>query len=304
MTKRIASTSLTAALLAAAFAASASAQVEIDRRRPAPARGEVHIDNDFGSVVVHGWDKAEVLVQGTVAAGSDGFDFDSDKEGTSVSVSVPDAWFQAPGEDPAFRTTLDVYVPAGSSLSIGTTNATVAVDTVNGQIEVRTVNGAVRIAGARAAVEVETMTGAIDVQALGVAMDLTSISGAITVEGARGEVEIETVSGKVSAAGDSVSSLRIETTTGPVEFRGSLAANGGIEIETFSSPVRLKLPKNARAVFDLQTFGGKIQSQFCSGTPVTRERFEPFRQLHCSTGPEEYEIRIRTHDADIVLEAQ
>ena len=153
-------------------------------------------------------------------------------------------------------------------------------------------------------VEVETMTGAIDVQALGVAMDLTSISGAITVEGARGEVEIETVSGRVSAAGETVSSLRIETTTGPVEFRGSLAANGGIEIETFSSPVRLKLPKNARAVFDLQTFGGKIQSQFCSGTPVTRERFEPFRQLHCSTGPEEYEIRIRTHDADIVLEAQ
>jgi len=304
MTKPIASTSFAAALLSVALAASAAAQVEIDRRRPAPARGEVHIDNDFGSVAVHGWDKPEVLVRGTVAAGAEGFDFDSDKEGTSISVSVPDAWFQAAGEDPAFRTLLDVFVPSGSSVSISTVNATVAVEGVAGEIEAQTVNGAVRVAGARAAVEIETMTGAIDVQALGVAMDLTSISGAVTVEGARGEVEIETVSGKVAAAGEAVSSMRIQTTTGPVEFRGSLAPRGQIDIETFSSPVRLKLPKAAKSVFDLQTFGGKIQSQFCSGTPVTRNRFEPFRELHCSTGPEEFEIRIRTHDADIVLEAQ
>ena len=124
MTKPIASTSFAAALLSVALAASAAAQVEIDRRRPAPARGEVHIDNDFGSVAVHGWDKAEVLVRGTVAAGAEGFDFDSDKEGTSISVSVPDAWFQAAGEDPAFRTALDVFVPSGSSLSISTVNAT------------------------------------------------------------------------------------------------------------------------------------------------------------------------------------
>ena len=295
---------LAATLAVAALPSPAEAQVEIDRRRPAPARGEVHIDNDFGSVVVHGWDKAEVLVQGTVAAGAEGFDFDGDKEGISISVSVPDAWFQAPGEDPAFRTTLDVFVPSGSSLSIGTVNATVAVDAVAGEIEVQTVNGAVRLAGVRSAVEVETMTGTIDVQATGVPMDLTSISGAVTVEGARGEVEIETVSGKVVAAGESVSSVRIQTTTGPVEFRGSLAQQGQIEIETFSSPVRVKLPKAARSVFDIQTFGGKIQSQFCSGTPVTRNRFEPFQELHCSTGPEEFEIRIRTHDADIVLEAQ
>jgi hypothetical protein len=292
-----------AALVGLSLSGTLAAQVEIDRRRPAPPKGEVRIDNAFGSVAVKGWDRAEVLVQGTVAAGADGFDFDSDKEGTSVSVSVPDAWFQAAGEDPAFRTTLTVFVPAGSSVGVETVNAGVSVEGVNGELGVETVNGGVKIAGARSPVEVETMTGAIEIQALSVPMELSSISGTVTVDGASGEVQIETVSGRVSATGEMVSALGIKTTTGPVDFRGSIARAGEIDIETFSSPVKLRLPKTTRAVFDLRTFGAKIQSQFCTGTPVTRERFEPFRELRCSTGPDEFEIRVRTHDADIVIEA-
>ena len=177
---------------------------------------------------------------------------------------------QAAGEDPAFRTTLTVFVPAGSSVGVETVNAGVSVEGVNGELDVDTVNGGVKIAGARSPVEVETMTGAIEIQALSVPMELSSISGTVTVDGASGEVQIETVSGRVSAAGEMVSALGIKTTTGPVDFRGSIARAGEIDIETFSSPVKLRLPKTTKAVFDLRTFGAKIQSQFCTGTPVTR----------------------------------
>lgn len=292
------------AFVAAVVVPPLSAQVEIDRRRPAPARGEVSIDNDFGAIVVKGWERNEVLVQGVVAAGAEGFDLEGDKEGTSVSVSVPDAWFQAAGEEPAFRTTLTIFVPLGSQLSIDSVNATVTVEGVVGAIDVETVNGAVRISGARARVEVETMTGAIDVAAAGAPMEIRSISGAVTVAGASGDVQIETLSGKVVASGQAVRSVDIRSTTGAVDFQGSTARAGELKIETFSSPVKLRLPKGTKAVFDLQTFGAKIDSQFCSGTPVTRRRFEPFRELRCSTGPEEFEVHVRTHDADIVVEAQ
>ena len=88
----------------------------------------MQIDNAFGTVAVRGWEKDEVLVQGTVAAGAEGFDFDGDKEGTSISVSVPDAWFQAAGEDPAFRSTLTVFVPAGVARLGLTVNADVAIE--------------------------------------------------------------------------------------------------------------------------------------------------------------------------------
>jgi DUF4097 and DUF4098 domain-containing protein YvlB len=135
-------------------------------------------------------------------------------------------------------------------------------------------------------------------------MRVQTISGTVKAAGVTGETEIETVSGGVELSGANVSSLQVKSTTGAVSYHGSLARQGSIEIETFSSPVRLVLPKATRAVFRIQTFGGKIQSDFCAGTPVVRERFEPFRQLRCSTGPEDFEIDVRTHDADITIAAE
>ena len=281
-----------------------SAQVEIERRRPSPARGHVWIENEFGSIVVRAWDRAEVLVRGTLAAGAEGLGFDGDKEGTSIDVSVPDSWFHAAGEDAAFRTALEVTVPIGAQVSVESVNASIDVSGVTGEIEIQTVNGSVVIAGAPRQVQVETMTGPIDVRAQGAPMSLHTISGTVKVAGATGEVGIESVSGKVEVEGSAISQLEIESTTGEVVFRGSVAKAGAISIETFSSPVRLELPRAVRAEFDLTTFSGKIQSDFCVGTPVTRERFEPYRQLRCSTGPEGFEIGVRTHDADITIAAE
>lgn len=290
--------------IASTLAGAAQAQVEIDRRRPAPARGEVSVSCAFGTITVRAWERNEVAVRGQLAAGAESFDFDGDKESTEVSISVPEAWLHAPGEDAAFRSTLDIHAPAGSRISIDTVNAAVLVEGFSGEVEAQSVNGAVRVAGPVSAVEVETMTGPVEIAATAAPMHVRTISGTATLAGATGEVEVETVSGNVELTGANVSQLQVKTTTGAVTYRGSFGRQGGVEIETFSSPVQLFLPKATRAVFRLQTFGGKILSDFCSGTPVVRERFEPFRQLRCSTGPEEFEIDVRTHDADIKITAE
>jgi hypothetical protein len=300
-------TILAALLLLAttATATPAAAQLEVERRRAAPPGGEVDIDSAFGAVVVKAWDKAEVLVKGTIAAGAEGLDFDGDKEGTSISIDVPESWFHAPGEDAAFRSNLEVWAPAGSRVSVETINATVVVDGFSGLVDVATINGAVQIAGSPEGVEVETMTGRIDVRTAAAPMEITSVSGSVAIAGAAGEVKVETVSGSVDVAGGTLERVEIKTTTGAVSLRAqALSREGGFEIESFSSPVKLLLPKTAKAVFRLQTFGGKIQSAFCAGTPVVRERFEPFRQLRCSTGPDDFEIQVQTHDADITISTE
>jgi hypothetical protein len=295
---------LLTAPLSAPLAAPLEAQVEIERRRPAPATGEVSIESAFGSIVVRAWERNEVEVRGTLAAGAEGLDFDGDKEGVSIDVSVPDAWFHAPGEDAAFRTALEIDVPVGASISVDSVNASVDVAGVAGEVHVSTVNGAVKVAGPTKGVEVETMTGAIEVRASAAPMRIHTISGKVDLAGVAGEVDVESVSGPVEVAGGGVSQLEIESTTGSVLFRGTLAQAGSVRIETFSSPVRLVLPRTAKAELDLTSFSGEIKSDFCAGTPVTRERFEPFRQLRCSTGPEGFEIEVRTHDADITVAAE
>jgi hypothetical protein len=57
----------------------AAGQVQVEKRRPAPASGELRVDNDFGSVVVRAWDQQEVLVRGVLAAGAEGLEYDGDK---------------------------------------------------------------------------------------------------------------------------------------------------------------------------------------------------------------------------------
>jgi len=290
-----------AALASAALASTGTAQTEIDRRRPASAKGAVSIENDFGSITVRGWETNEVLVRGTLAAGAEGLSFEGEKGETSISVEVPEQWMHAAGEDAAFRSNLEVFVPAGSKLSLESVNGAIVVGAVTGRVEVQTVNGNVRIDAPASAVEVDTMTGSVEVRARAAPMSIHSISGAVLLEGATGEVKVETVSGNVTVKGADIADLDVETTTGEVELRGSLARKGEIGVETFSSPVKIFLPAGAKATFDLQTFSGEIHSQFCAGTPLTRRGFEPFRHLQCSTGSEEFEITIRTHDADITL---
>ena len=288
-------------LCLALLAGAAAAQTQVERRRPAPANGEVSVDNDFGSVTVRGWERGDVLVRGTLAAGAEGLSFDGDREGTWISVDVPEEWMHASGEEPAFRSTLEVFVPAGSRVSVSTVNAEAVVTAVTGTVDVSTVNGAARVDSPASAVEVETMTGTVAVRTSAAEVTVGSISGAVTVEGATGSVQVETVSGAVAVSGTRLSSVHVETTAGEVGLSGTFAPAGEVEIESFSSPVRLSLPAGLRASFDLRTFGGQIRSHVCAGTPLTRERFEPFRQLRCSTGSEELEISVTTHDGDITI---
>jgi len=292
------------ALLVATLATASAAQTEIERRRAAVPKGAVSIENDFGSITVRAWERNEVLVKGMLAAGAAGLSFEGEKAKTSISVEVPEQWLHAAGEDAAVRSTLEVFVPVGAKLSLESVNAPIVVSGVAGTVEVRTVNGSVRIDAPASEVEVETMTGTVDVRARAAPMSIHSISGAVRLEGATGEVKVETVSGNVTVKGAEISALEVETTTGEVEVHGSLARRGEIGIETFSSPVSLFLPVTAKATFDLQTFAGEIHSRFCAGTPLSRRGFEPFRRLQCSTGSEEFEISVRTHDADITISTE
>src|SRR4030095_7377327 len=209
---------LTAAALAALLAVPCRAQVEIDRRLPAPARGALEVSSAFGTIVIRAWDRNEVAVRGQIAAGAEGLDFDGDKEGTSVSVSVPEAWLHAPGEDAAFRSTLEISAPVGSRVAVESVNATVLVEGFAAHVEVTTVNGGVRVTGLANEVEIETMTGTVDVAVRAAPMRVQTISGAVTIAGITGETEIETVSGGVDVSGANVSTLQVKSTTGAVSF--------------------------------------------------------------------------------------
>lgn len=292
------------AALALLVSAAVAAQVQVEKRTAAPPAGVLAVENSFGSVTVKAWSDPEVLVRGVLAAGAEGLDFDGDEEGVGIDVDVPDAWFYASDDDSEYRTDLTIYAPVGSSVWVETVNASVVVEGFRGEVEVETVNGSVSVSGGPTAVEVDSLTGTIDVRAEGAPMAVESISGRVSLSGVTGEVEVETVSGAVEVEGWDLESVQVQTTSGDVRFRGAVCIGaipeGELEVETFSGAVRLELPASIRARFELTTFAGEITNEL--GPSVSSaERFQPYKTLRFSTGLDDCEVMVQTHDSNIGL---
>jgi len=290
---------LAASLLVLGVAAtSAAGQVQIDKRRPAKKNGVVYIENGFGSVKVIGWEKEEVAVTGTMAAGAEGVELDGDKESVSIDVSVPSAWTFGSDDDTDYRSNLQVSVPRGSSVQIQTVNAEIRVEGVEGALDLESVNGLIEVSGAPRAVDAETMTGQVLIQAAAAEMRVESVAGSITLRGAAREVQVRSVSGKVDVSGKDFAQVEIETTASDVQFEGGFLAEGNFHLETFSGNVLMVLPADVAARFHLETFSGQIESDI--GTkPRRTERFNPYMEMRFTTGFNEFDVSAKTYSGNI-----
>lgn len=225
------------------------------------------------------------------------------REGTYIDVEVPEAWFYATDDDSEYHTSLEIFAPFDSMVGVETVNASVEIVDIRNEVEVETVNGTVRVEGGATSVEIETMTGSVEVRAAGAPMSIATISGPVVLHGVAQEVEVETVSAPVEVVGEAIEELQIESTSGTVTFRGSLAVEGHLEIETFSGDVNLALPASVQAHFELTTFSGEIDSAL--GPKVGgSDRFTPHKKLRFATGLRDFDVTVDTHSADIILRVE
>ncbi len=276
------------------------AQVQIDKRRPAPAEAEIGIQNDFGTITVIGWEQNEVQVTGVLAPGAEGLEFDGGEGEIWISVENPESWLYGLDDDTEYKSRIEVHVPRGSSLRVESLNATIIVTDVNGELELATSNGAINVSGDPYSVDAESMTGDIDIQARSAEVEVESISGLVKVRGATREVTVRTLSGDIDVAGEKLAGVQLESTTGNVLLAATLTDEGEIELETFSGNVVLALTPGVKARFEILTFAGEINSEL-GPKPGRDGRFDPYKKLTFSTGFNDYTISVETYDGNIQL---
>jgi hypothetical protein len=307
--------------VAAALATTtAMAQVQIDKHRAVPA-GEttVRIENAFGRIAVTAWDKSEVWVKGTLAAGAEGLDMDSgpsddwdeDEEGyrkkktgteVEIQVAVPDTWSFDSDDDTDYRSSLDVSVPRNARVEITSINAPITVSGTSGSVSIETVNGAVKVQGGGHQVELESLTGDVEYTGRAAEVGAETVSGGIRLELQSARVQARTVKGPVSIRAKTLSELEVETTAGNVTIEGGSGAEGSWSIETFSGAVSLVFPGGPSGHFRLKTAEGQITSNI-GPKPRRPERFQPFRVLEFRVGSTETEIEVETYSGAITLKA-
>lgn len=247
-----------AGLLLAILAAPAwaSSGKNVEELRPLAADGSVLIENEFGEIVIQGWDRNEVRISGGLS--DDVNELEIRESGNTLRIRV----------DYHHRRTIDgadleIMVPEGASVTAESVSGDIEAGGLAGQmLELRTVSGDLDVAARVQRVSLHSVSGDIDFSGTASRISAESVSGEIDLTGVSGEIDASTVSGDITVTGDTLSSGEFEAVSGDVELRVALADGGRINVSSMSGDIDLYLPKGQQAEFQAQTFSGSIDSAF------------------------------------------
>lgn len=290
------------------------AQVQIDKRKPLAPGALVQIENDYGTLVINGWEKNEIWVKGTLAPGAErgeldtGVDEDEEEHGkrskrswASFEVETPNSWSFESDDDSDYRSTIEVFVPRSAEVHARSVNAAIEVRGVTGGVALESINGTLRATGPIGEFQAQTLTGAIELEGSSRSTQVETVNGPIRLSGLTGEVQVETVAGEIHLRGDKLAELVARSTSGAIQIEGTLAAESEWSIETFSGAVTLTLNGQPEARFRFRSAQGQIASSL-GPKPRREERFNPFKLLEFTTG-DNSEVEVETYSGPITLKA-
>jgi hypothetical protein len=313
-----------AALLAAlALAVPAAAQPgRVDARTPAAANATVEV-SVRGTVRVSGWSRNEVHVTGTVDSG-DAVVLDG--SGRSIEVRLR-------GQRGRGGTaTLEIRVPAGSSVEVNGGSGSIHVAGITGSVEANNRGGSTTVTGAPRRIEVNSAGGTVSVDARTGSLEISAMGGGVWVAGSvRDRTEVNAVGGSVELVG-TVNDVEVNSMGGPVRIasaggrvevtavsgdvqvsgsrlRGSVqnvSGNvtvtatgplaGALSLDSHSGNVELRLPARAGATVNVTTFSGGFLSEVDGQT-----RREGQRQRQVVVGGGGPAVSISTFSGNVKL---
>jgi len=138
---------------------------------------------------------------------------------------------------------------------------------VRGEAKVETLSGSVIVTGAAGKVDVETVSGNIVVNNIDGDVVAESVSGNVELRDIAGDIDTESVSGELVMSNARSRLVRAETVSGSVGYQGTFDPAGNYSFSTHAGRLTLTLPPSAGATVSLETFSGKVDSDF----PVTLE---------------------------------
>ena len=289
-------------LMAIALASSAAwAGESVDVTKSASATPTVEIENLAGSVKISGWDREEIKVSGVLGDDTDGLDFSGSGDSFDIEVEIPDSYGRRHRD---LDSDLEIWLPAGSSVSVETVSASIRVSGVNGRLELESVSGEVTVDGAPTSADVETVSGSIELSGSETLAIAESVSGKIELSGVAGRVEAATVSGSIRVQASDIEQGEFEAVSGSVRFTGALSPGARLSAESHSGSVVLNLPADTSARFQVETFSGGINNGFGGGEAERTSRYAPGKRLDFTIGSGDAQVRVESFSGSVTLNPQ
>jgi DUF4097 and DUF4098 domain-containing protein YvlB len=214
--------------------------------------GVVHLGAVSGEIRITGSDRRDVRVNASMDRGR----FEVTSTRSRLSVTTKSVQGRQSG------TRFDVNVPTGTRISASTVSGRIEVRATEGEVIVRTTSGSVDIRNAKERVEVSTVSGDVELSRVSGRIRVDGVSSTIYADDIAGDFSVETVSGEITMRRGALTGLVASAVSGTITYEGTLSATGSYRLNAHSGTVTLGLPANVGAILELETFSGRINSDF------------------------------------------
>lgn len=187
-------------------------------------------------------------------------------------------------------------------------------------LQISTISGGVEIAGSSKTIGVESVSGSITVGAdadearlhttsgqitakgILAAIDSESVSGRINIEEIHLEADVASMSGSIHVLGAMPRDLSLASISGDVRYEGGLHPGGRLDMSSKSGALRVALPSNIDASFDISTLSGGIHNEL-GGGQQRDSRGGPGKALSFKTGEGRSQIELESASGDVQIKS-
>ncbi|MCP4549853.1 MAG: DUF4097 domain-containing protein [bacterium] len=294
--KRTGTLLLTLLTLTLFMLAPAMAQEEIDETRDVAKDASIFIGNPVGEVIVIGWDRSEVRIEGELGEGTRRLDVEGDEHRLVVEVVIPRRKRYVEDTD------LEIHVPRGARVEIDVVSADVRVEGLTNDLVINSVSGDVEIDCRLEMLDVDSVSGDLDLRGETGRCSIETVSGDLELlSDSIKQLEVDSVSGDLELNLVRVDRLMLDTVSGEISFEGSILKRASLE--SHSGGIELFFDGEPSAGFEISTYNGEIDNSF-GPRPHRVDRWEPELELSFESGGGDADIRVETFSGDVVLDTK
>lgn len=269
---------------------------EVDQQRPADHNARVVVEIAQGDVVIRGWDRPVIAVQGELDGDARRIELSGSRARPHLEVIHGD-----PG-DPDGDADLEIMVPAGCRLNVVTTTGDLWIEGCTGAVSVRSASGEVEFGSAPRSVSLDLVSGDVYLDVPADSVDVVTVGGDIDVHGVLSSVRASTFGGDVTITTTAATStLAAETLAGDVLIRGGVGPAPSWTVNAQSGDAVLSLDGPLDAAVSLTSLVGDVVFGIPGLKDRTRTRDGMVETLTGTLGDGRGSIEVQVMSGDVVV---
>ena len=275
----------------------------------------IFISVKYENLIVKGWNKDSVSIKGELNERTKSYTLENRGGRVVFEVKTDNSLLNFASKKA--NTTLEIFIPSESDLSLENVNGYNTVSSLKGPLSVSSINGGINAEDIVKRAKLDTVNGEIIAKSLKGGLVADSVNGRIKIDDineninsstVNGEIDIQssnndisanTVNGQIKIQLDTADNLKLETVNGQINLNTKLDKNADVSISTVNGQVKTKFIDLNSAKIQANTMGS-IKNNINNEKPQ-KDKYAPNRWINLNIGEGDASIQISSVGGQIIL---